>query len=358
MLKKKQKVFVGLSGGVDSSVSAALLQRAGYDVTGVFIKTWSPDWLPCTWRDERRDAMRVAAHLAIPFLTFDFEEVYKKNVVDNLLDEYRQGRTPNPDVLCNREVKFGAFLDEALRQGADLVATGHYARITHENNMYHLREGIDATKDQSYFLWMQNQKTLARTLFPVGHLQKREVRALAKKFGLSTAAKKDSQGICFLGPVDMKEFLAHYVPRRPGDVLDRTGRVIGRHAGAMFFTLGERHGFTLIDSAACLQPQYVVAKDIAANTLTVAPHQHGKDTNAAITVELTSSSWTTGQPPLLGTIYKARFRYRQDPQPCQIVKLTANQTKINFERPQENLSAGQSLVLYANDECLGGGILI
>ena len=353
---RKQKVFVGLSGGVDSSVTAALLLRAGYDVTGVFIKVWSPDWLPCTWRDERRDAMRVAAHLDIPFLTFDFEDAYKKNVVDYLLAEYQRGRTPNPDVLCNKEIKFGSFLHEALGRGADFIATGHYAQNVFRDNTFHLLESVDTEKDQSYFLWTLGQEALRHTLFPVGTYKKQEVRNLARHFNLPTATKKDSQGICFLGPVDMKEFLAHYVTPQRGEVLDEAGNSIGWHPGAVFFTQGERHGFTITKPSAQQQPQYIIAKDITHNTLTVAPHQHSRSSTSSQGI-LASVHWISPQPPAPQKKYQARWRYRQKTSPC-FVHHTEKNTVVTFDTPQENLSPGQSLVLYDNGECCGGGILV
>ncbi len=356
MNSKKQKVFVGLSGGVDSSVSAALLQRAGYDVTGVFIKVWSPDWLPCTWREERRDAMRVAAHLNIPFLTFDFEDIYKHAVVDYLLAEYQRGRTPNPDVLCNKEVKFGAFFKEARRRGADYIATGHYAQNLYKNGKHHLFESIDKEKDQSYFLWTISQGTLQRVLFPVGNLHKRQVRDLAKKFNLPTAAKKDSQGICFLGQIDMKEFLAHYISPQRGIVLDTRGHAIGWHPGALFFTLGERHGFTITDQNARHEPHYVSAKDMIHNTITVAPHQVQVPDTAISQVHLETPHWISGEAPVTDTTYAARWRYRQQTTPCRITIDT--RTNIFFETPQKHIPPGQSLVLYKDSECLGGGILL
>ncbi len=352
----KPRVFVGLSGGVDSSVSAALLLQAGYTVTGVFIKVWSPEWLLCDWREERRDAMRVAAHLGIPFLTFDLEDVYKKNVADYFLAEYKAGRTPNPDVLCNREVKFGAFLRLAREQGADFIATGHYAQNVREDGVFHLKEGVDPSKDQSYFLWTLGQEELAHTLFPVGYLYKNEVRIVAKKLGLPTAAKKDSQGICFLGPVDMKEFLAHYMKPSRGKVLNQQGTVIGEHPGALFFTLGERHGFTLSETRIRSEPHYVVAKNLQANTITVAPAMVEQKKENVLKIILESTHWVAGRAPVTDTNYLARYRYHQQPQQCRL-EVTATHTTIIFETPQEAVSSGQSLVLYTSTDCLGGGTI-
>ena len=261
MSEKKKKVFVGMSGGVDSSVSVALLKVAtpnnfsklfgrptpegfsGYEVVGVFIKVWQADFLPCTWREERREAMRAAAHLGIPLITLDLEKEYKDEVVDYMIREYSMGRVPNPDVMCNKHVKFGAFLEFAKKNGADFIATGHYARIQSSHHTlppkpYSLLMGVDAEKDQSYFLWTLTQDQLAHTLFPVGHLQKSEVRDLAKEFGLPNAEKKDSQGLCFMGAVDMADFLKHYLKTEVGNVLDKDGNIIGTHQGAILYTIG------------------------------------------------------------------------------------------------------------------------
>lgn len=351
MLKTKanKKVWVGLSGGVDSSVSAALLKSAGYDVTGVFIKTWHPDFLPCTWKEDRLDAMRVAAHLDIPFITFDAEEEYKKDVADYMIEEYKRGRTPNPDVMCNKYVKFGAFLKYALTEGADFVATGHYAQKVDSR----LFAGVDQNKDQSYFLWTLTQEQLAHILFPVGHLPKPEVRKLAKKFGLPTAEKKDSQGVCFLGPLDMGEFLKHYSEPKRGDVLNEQGEVIGFHEGAILYTLGERHGFTITKKGVLDAPYFVVKKDMPANTVTVAHKEKGslKGKGEQI-LHLENVNWISGFAPEKDKIYSARVRYRGELLPCKI----KNET-IEFFEPEEPAAGGQSLVVYDGEECLGGGII-
>jgi len=253
MNRQGKKVFVGMSGGVDSSVSAALLKKAGYEVTGVFLKGWHPDWGPCGWQEDRLDAMRVCAHLGIRFRDLDLSKEYKKEVVDYMIDEYKAGRTPNPDVMCNQKIKFGAFFDWALAQGANYVATGHYAEIENldiENSLkiknYKLKTSKDLDKDQTYFLWTLTQRELSRTLFPVGGMTKPEVRKLAKKFGLPTAEKKDSQGLCFVGKVDLPDFLSHFLKPKRGDVINESGEKIGWHAGAFSLTIGQRHGFTII----------------------------------------------------------------------------------------------------------------
>src|SRR3989338_1920286 len=240
--KRLGRVFIGLSGGVDSSVSAALLKKEGYEVTGVFIKVWQPDWISCTWGEDRLDAMRICAKLGIPFITLDLSKDYKRRVVDYMIAEYRAGRTPNPDVMCNAHVKFGGFYKFSRKNGADFVATGHYAQIKLQASSLKLLTSADKEKDQSYFLWQIKQEQLTNILFPVGGLEKPEVRKLAKKFGLSTAEKKDSQGLCFLGKIDVKEFLKHFIKQKPGKVLNEKEEVVGEHSGAVFFTLGERHG--------------------------------------------------------------------------------------------------------------------
>jgi tRNA-specific 2-thiouridylase len=344
---KKPKVFVGMSGGVDSSVSAALLKKAGYDVTGVFIKVWSPDWLPCTWKEERRDAMRVAAHLNIPFLTFDFEDDYKRSVVDYMLAEYKKGNTPNPDVMCNKEIKFGSFLKKARELGADYIATGHYAQT---DDKHRLLAGNDKNKDQSYFLWTLTDSQLKHVLFPVGHLEKSEVRALAAKFRLPVATKKDSQGLCFIGKVEMKDFLSHYISAKKGNVLDESGHVIGEHNGAVFYTIGERHGFRIFKHSSHDEPYYIVAKDSKANTVTVSHHEHTSQ-NERRDIPLTQINWVYREPQPHAT-YMARFRYRQIMHACQI-----QNGKVIFTEPQRDISPGQSVVVYEKEECIGGGII-
>ncbi len=375
-IKSQKKVFVGMSGGVDSSVSAALLKEAGFDVTGVFIKVWHPDWLPCEWKEERRDAMRVAAHLNIPFLTIDLQLEYKKAVVDYLIAEYKAGRTPNPDVMCNKEIKFGSFLTKALEMGADYIATGHYAQVKSlltptlsserrgdlpslakegiEGRMYALLEGKDKNKDQSYFLWTLTQKELKHVLFPVGHLEKSEVRKLAQKFNLPTAEKKDSQGICFIGKVDMKEFLGHYIPSESGNVLSESGEILGKHEGAAFYTIGQRHGFDITTQGTEDSPYYIVDKDTQTNTLTVSHKISLESLKRTGGVFLEDINWIADVPDKKKS-YGARIRYRQPHQTCTVIE--GNTTMISFSEPQQGVSCGQSVVLYDGEQCLGGGII-
>jgi tRNA-specific 2-thiouridylase len=364
-----KKVYVGMSGGVDSSVSAALLKEQGYDVTGVFIKVWQPDFMPCNWKEERRDAMRVAAHLNIPFVTLDLEKEYKKEVVDYMIDEYKKGRTPNPDVMCNRYVKFGGFFEWAMEQGADFVATGHYARVAPSALAeVSLLKGRDDNKDQSYFLWTLSKEKVAKTLFPVGDIEKPEVRALAKKFGLPNAEKKDSQGICFIGSVDMKEFLKHYIEEKPGEVLNEKGEVIGHHEGSFFYTIGERHGFVITKKTPDDKPYFVIAKDTEKNTLTVSenrmsgnelPSSSGKDVREGgkqMSVFLKDTNWIS-ETPLEEKTYQARVRYRGTLHDVKIRVGKDGEAEIRFVDSLDMAAPGQSVVVYAGEVCIGGGII-
>lgn len=335
-------VFVGLSGGVDSGVSAYLLKKAGYNVVGVFLKVWEPDFLPCTAQQDRLDAMRVAAHLEIPFYTYDLEAEYKKNVVDYFVHAYKEGLTPNPDVMCNREIKFGAFWDRAKKEGADYIATGHYARNSIKNEKHSLARGIDESKDQAYFLWTLTQDDLMHTLFPVGGMSKDEVRALAEKIKLPNAKKRDSQGLCFLGHVDMKEFLMHYIPVNKGAVHNEKGEVVGEHDGVFFYTLDQRI------SVAGGEKMYVIAKDIPNNTLTVSSHpeQYGKTE----TVEVFNSNWIRHNAS--GEQIDIEVRYHGERLRGVVVGST-----VTFSEPTR-VASGQSLVFYSGEECLGGAIVV
>jgi len=393
---KSQRIFVGLSGGVDSAVSAALLKKAGYDVTGVFIKVWQPDWIECNWKEERLEAIRVAAHLDIPFVTLDLVDEYKRGVIDYMIAEYAAGRTPNPDVMCNREVKFGAFWRWAEKQGADYIATGHYARVgtclaSSEQGFgstdisllgnsscsrqsrsqgsltpvcLHLGRallaGADTSKDQSYFLWTLTQDDLQHALFPVGGMTKPEVRKLALKFGLPNAEKKDSQGLCFIGKVDVKEFLKHYIKAETGDVLNESGETIGKHPGALFFTIGERHGFTIDPAHKSPDDKafYVIGKDIEKNTLTVSNKNSANSLESGKTrVKIGRTNWIEAVPPKVGITMMARSRYREPLQDIRIISIGDNEAEIEFKEKQDTLTPGQSLVMYDGDECLGGGFI-
>lgn len=377
-----------MSGGVDSSVSAALLKKQGYDVTGVFIKVWQPSWINCTWKEDRLDAMRVAAKLEIPFVTLDLEKEYKEEVVDYMINEYKLGRTPNPDVMCNRYVKFGGFFDWAMKNGADFVATGHYAQIDNSlgkvvldseghfgdakasrtstsrardsacpeesNTTFQLVAGNDKNKDQTYFLWTLTQEQLSKTLFPVGNIEKPEVRKLAKKFDLPNALKKDSQGLCFIGKIDIKEFLSHYIESKKGDVINENGEVIGEHDGAFFFTIGERHGYNIFRKTPNDEPYYVIAKNVDKNTITVA-HKDSKGNlpNNINKIQLRDVNWNQGYIEY-GKKLKARARYREV---LQDIIVNEN-NEVTFAEPQSTISSGQSLVIYDGEQCLGGGIIV
>lgn len=345
-----------MSGGVDSSVSAALLKEQGYDVTGVFLNVWQPDFIRCSRGDDRIEAMRAAARLGIQFLTFDFEDEYKRGVVDYMIAEYRAGRTPNPDVMCNRHVKFGAFLKKALAVGADYIATGHYARVERENSKYKLFAGTDTGKDQSYFLWTLTQEQLSHALFPVGDLRKTDVRELAKKFGLPNAEREESQGLCFVGEFDMSEFLEHFIPKKVGDVLDENGEVIGSHEGAFHYTLGQRHGFEVWKRSPIDGARYCVAKDIEKNTITVSFREIEIKT-ASKEVSLRDAHFIAGVPPDLGKKYAARIRYRQPLQACRLATVDGTAYVVVFDLPQRAVTPGQSLVLYDGKECLGGAVI-
>lgn len=350
----KRKVFVGMSGGVDSSVSAALLKREGYDVTGVFIKVWQPDWIECNWKEERIEAMRAAAHIGIPFVTLDLEKEYKEGVIDYMIREYGAGRTPNPDVMCNREVKFGAFWKWAKSQGADHIATGHYA----QNKDGRLMVSKDADKDQTYFLWTLTREDLKHVLFPVGHLLKSEVRELARKFKLPNAEKKDSQGLCFIGKVDVKEFLKHYIKTEKGEVLNEKRQVIGHHPGALLFTIGERRGFTITDKTPNDEPYYVIGKDTALNRIVVSNKKMPK--NSLTVAQISNVNWL-GRVPRPDERLAARSRYRAPLYKSIVTSIRDGTALVTFEEKQGTLTPGQSLVIYGgqdNDECLGGGIIV
>lgn len=346
---KGKKVFAGLSGGVDSAVSAALLKKQGYDVTGVFIRAWQPEWLACTWREERRDAMKVCLALEIPFLFLDAEQEYKQGVVDKMLEEYKKNRTPNPDVLCNKEIKFGVFWQFAKERGADFIATGHYAQAAGGE----LREGKDKEKDQSYFLWTLTPEDLKHTLFPVGHMEKSEVRRLAQEFGLPVAEKKDSQGICFMGDVSMEDFLSHYIEAKPGKVVNAEGDEIGTHQGLHYYTAGERHGFEVRKKDASSGPFYIVAKDAKKNLLIVSDKKEEIEEFSPKKIIIDKANWISVPERAALT---ARIRYRGEKLPCTLA-LQGKKLLVEFEKPVRGLSLGQSVVFYKNETCLGGAVM-
>jgi tRNA-specific 2-thiouridylase len=354
----KTKVFVGVSGGVDSSVALALLQKNGFEVTGVFLKVWHPDFLPCDWKEERRSAMRVCATLGVPFLTLDCEAEYKREVVDYMIAEYAAGRTPNPDVFCNKYVKFGVFLKKAIELGADFIATGHYARIKKnlKSKKFELLEGTDENKDQSYFLYTLNQEQLSHTLFPVGSLTKPEVRKLAEKLGLSTATKKDSQGVCFLENIDIKDFLSRFIETKKGDVLNVRGEIIGWHNGAILYTIGERHGFIITKKSPNDSRLFVVAKDLQKNTITVADKKTEGDVVFSAKEIIVKDFHFISDQSKENFDCEIRIRYRQQKQKCTVEKKSDGR-HIIFTEPQNGVALGQSAVLYDKEICLGGGII-
>jgi tRNA-uridine 2-sulfurtransferase len=344
----QKNVFVGLSGGVDSSVAAALLRQDGYNVTGIYMQNWTQDvaGVHCPWKEDLASAKSVAVALDIPLKVYNFQSEYKQKVVDYMVAEYKAGRTPNPDIMCNQEIKFKLFLEAALVDGADLIATGHYARVV---NRCELHSGIDLAKDQSYFLHRVSQKALEKTIMPIGAYTKTEIRKMAAEFGLSTANKPDSQGLCFVGEVGLRDFLRQFVQTKGGNIIDQTGKVIGTHEGAIFFTIGQRHGLGIGGG----KPLYVVSKDMAANTVTVTDDPadlilHSSEFN------ITNAHWISG-PPSPGN-YHVRTRYRAPLIACELSE-TDNGFCIQMDRPDRAITPGQSAVIYEGTQVLGGGII-
>ena len=345
---KKQKVLVALSGGVDSSVVAALLLEKGYEVEGAYMQCWSKGPY-CSTQKDRADANRVAAHLGIPFHIFNFEKEYKKDVLDYFFAEYEAGRTPNPDVMCNKEIKFGLFLNKAMDMGFDFVATGHYARITNGRG-YHLLSGVDNGKDQSYFLYNLKQDQLAKILFPIGDFKKSEVRELARKLGIPTAEKPDSQGICFIGPVNVSQFLRENIKNNSGDIVNIDGEILGSHDGLAFYTIGQREGVGVSRRV----PHYVVEKKLKTNKLVVAPV--GSEKLFKDHLVASQASWIESSPKV-GDKVQARIRYRQPLVDVTIDKIGENSVSLIFDEPQRAVSPGQSVVIYDNAELIGGAII-
>lgn len=338
------KAYVGLSGGVDSAVSAALLKKQGFDVTGVFIKIWQPEFFECTWEKDRLDAMRVAVSLGIAFKEIDLSEQYLNDVVRDMIDSYSSGYTPNPDIACNEKVKFGHFYDWAMQDGADVVATGHYARIGIKNGSHVLMRGADTEKDQSYFLYRIPRANLARIRFPVGELRKSDVRSIAARLDLPVARKSDSQGLCFVGDIDMRTFLKRYISVEPGDVLDTKGSVIGRHHGAALYTIGQRHGFETR-----ISKQYFVQNiNTIANTITVVEDKRLCMSSSATISDL---HWLSDVSLPMSVGVQSRYR---EPVFKADASAVTNTVQARFSEPHI-VSPGQSLVAYDGDVCLGGG---
>jgi len=364
-----KKIIVGLSGGVDSAVAALLLKQQGYEVEGLFMKNWEEEDEPidysssnnkprCTASQDLTDARYVCFKLGIRLHTVNFSSEYWDRVFSYFLEEYKAGRTPNPDVLCNKEIKFKAFLDHALELGADAIATGHYARIGNLAGNFQLLKGLDPNKDQSYFLYLLNQKQLSHALFPIGELPKTKVRELAKQAGFNNHAKKDSTGICFIGERRFKAFLSQYLPAQPGNIETPEGKIIGKHDGLMYYTLGQRQGLGIggrKDSSE--DPWYVAQKDLKRNVLVVA---QGSQHPLLFSESLIANQlhWISGSAPEVPFRCKAKTRYRQSDQDCIIESLEHDQIKVTFDQSQRSVTPGQSVVFYDNDICLGGGIIL
>ncbi|MBI2064966.1 MAG: tRNA 2-thiouridine(34) synthase MnmA [Candidatus Yanofskybacteria bacterium] len=382
--QSKKRVFVAMSGGVDSSVAAALLQKQGYEVTGVFMRPWSPNSEitdsglrikgqqsvmrnsqldNCLWKRDREDAMRAASVLGIPLLTWDFSKEYKKEVGDYMIREYKGGRTPNPDVMCNKEIKFGLFFKKALREGADFIATGHYVclrrtskklkvpkvhkgqKLYKHYELYKLLTAVDKNKDQSYFLWTLKQEQLRYCLFPIGDYLKPEVRKLAKEFGLSNHDKKDSQGVCFIGPLDMKNFLSKYIKNKVGKIINTDGLIVGEHDGVYYYTIGQRHGLNIGDGGG---PYYVIKKDLKKNIIHV-----GKEGDLrGLKTKVTDLSWLNNKITFPAKI-DVKIRYRSKSEKAILSK----DGTLKFIRPIRAITSGQSAVFYRKNELLGGGII-
>jgi tRNA-specific 2-thiouridylase len=352
------KVMLGISGGVDSSVAALLLQQAGHAVEGLFMQNWEEDDRdgPCTTDADRKDAVAVCGRLGIPFHVRNFSSQYWDGVFEHFLAEYRAGRTPNPDVLCNREIKFKTFLDEARMLGADKIATGHYARVDERDGQFRLLRAVDTSKDQTYFLYALGQKQLAATLFPIGEIEKSQVRVMAQQASLPTHAKKDSTGICFIGERDFREFLSQYIPARPGEMRTPEGKLIGEHQGVMYYTLGQRNGLGIGGRhGASGEAWYVVGKDVAANVLYVA---QGGENHWLYSNHLTTEAptWVAGAAPAVRFRCTAKTRYRQPDQACT-VQLRGDGLLVEFDEPQRAVTPGQSVVFYDGDACLGGAVI-
>jgi tRNA-specific 2-thiouridylase len=351
----KGRVVVGMSGGVDSSVAAWLLKEQGFEVVGLFMKNWEDDDTDeyCTSRQDLVDAVSVAECIGIEIEAVNFSAEYKERVFANFLAEYKAGRTPNPDVLCNAEIKFKAFLDHALALGAERIATGHYAQVRASDQGFELLKAEDGTKDQSYFLYRLDQGQLAKTMFPLGTLYKRDVRDIARRLGLSNYAKKDSTGICFIGERPFREFLMRYLPPEPGEMVTPEGRSVGQHTGLMYYTIGQRQGLGIGGAG---EPWYVVAKDLARNALIVV---QGHDHPALFSDRLTATdtNWIARRSPHCHWVYAAKTRYRQPDAPCAISRLDREGFEVEFAAPQWAVTPGQSVVVYESKVCLGGGII-
>ena len=351
--KDKGSVIVGLSGGVDSAVAALLLEKQGYEVTGVFMRNWEDQDGSCPAEEDYEDVRRVSEALDIPYYTVNFTREYRERVFSYFLSEYAAGRTPNPDVLCNTEIKFKAFLDFALKSGAQALATGHYARLSHDEGGVRLLKGSDGGKDQTYFLAGLTNDQLSRAMFPIGGMQKREVRDLARKYSLPVSEKKDSTGICFIGERNFKQFLMTYLPATPGDMVDEHGKKIGRHDGLMYYTLGQRRGLSIGGrSDGSGESWFVIGKDLHRNLLIVQQGEHEELYSLSLTVDKLNVIPNEDLPRSFACT--AKFRYRQPDQPVEVT-LRNGGAVVRFMDPQRAVTPGQWCVLYRGEECLGGG---
>ncbi|MFL2118126.1 tRNA 2-thiouridine(34) synthase MnmA [Marinilactibacillus psychrotolerans] len=356
----KTRVVVGMSGGVDSSVTALILKEQGYDVIGVFMKNWddTDEFGVCTATEDYKDVALVANKIGIPYYSINFEKEYWDKVFTYFLDEYKKGRTPNPDVMCNKEIKFKAFLDYAMELGAEYVATGHYARVTRdENGVTHMLRGIDNNKDQTYFLNQLSQEQLSKVMFPLGEMDKKEVRRIAEEADLATAKKKDSTGICFIGEKDFKTFLMNYLPAQPGKMLTLDGEVMGQHDGLMYYTIGQRKGLGIGGNGTSNEPWFVIGKDLAKNELYVG---QGYENPVLYATHLDASDFSFTNHSEKPAIFHctAKFRYRQTDVGVTVQLDKENNTaQIEFDEPARAITPGQAIVLYDGEECIGGGTI-
>ncbi len=354
-MKKKERVVIGMSGGVDSSVAALLLKEQGYDVIGIFMKNWddTDETGFCTATEDYEDVIRVCNQLDIPYYSVNFEEKYWNHVFTYFLDEYKKGRTPNPDVMCNKEIKFKAFLDHALSLGADYVATGHYARVRERDGKIEMLRGVDENKDQTYFLNQLTEDVLRKVLFPLGHLPKEKVREIAKEHDLATATKKDSTGICFIGERDFKEFISEYLPAQPGKMMTLQGKEIGSHDGLMYYTIGQRQGLGIGGPG---EPWFVVGKNVQENILYV---EQGFDHDALYSDALlaTDVNWIQPVDVLSTFTCTAKFRYRQKDSIVHVTALENGHVEVRFDERERAITPGQAVVFYDGDICLGGGTI-
>lgn len=352
---KDIRVVVGMSGGVDSSVAALLLKEQGYDVIGIFMKNWddTDEFGVCTATEDYEDVIRVCNQIGIPYYAVNFEKQYWDKVFTYFLEEYKAGRTPNPDVMCNKEIKFKAFLEHAMKLGADYLATGHYARVEYRDGEYKMLRGVDENKDQTYFLNQLSQSQLEKVMFPIGDIEKAKVREIAQDANLATATKKDSTGICFIGERNFKEFLSNYLPAQPGNMETLEGEIVGKHDGLMYYTIGQRHGLGIGGAG---DPWFVIGKDLERNVLFVGQAFHNDKlySDSIIAVDV---SWVTGKEVMQTFECTAKFRYRQPDNKVTVHKLEDGTVKVIFAEPIRAITPGQSVVFYQGDECLGGGTI-